>query len=55
MQDGLNGQQVIRNRVQAMHGWRLTRALEAKKPRGTPGSQQHYTIETEKALELICH
>ena len=31
MQDGLNGQQVIRNRVQAMHGWRLTRAMEAKK------------------------
>ena len=27
MQAGLNGRQVVKNRMQAMHGWRLTRAF----------------------------
>ena len=43
MQDGLNGHQVIRNRVQAMHGWRLTRAIKAKNPI-PPGSLQRHSM-----------
>ena len=32
---------------------KILRVVEAKKLGGTPGSQQHHTMETGKALELM--